>query len=60
MKITRELLEKQKAALVAERDGYLAEAEALRAQATGCEGALRIVEHLLGLIDKPEPEVTNA
>lgn len=60
MQITREFLEKQRAALVAERDGYLAEAERIAAQATGCEGALRIIDHLLGLIDKPEPEVTNA
>lgn len=60
MKITREVLEKQRAALITERDGYLAEMERLAGQATGCEGALRVVEHLLGLIDKPEPEVTNA
>lgn len=54
MQITREILEKNKAALVAERDGYLAEAERLGAQATGCEGAIRVVDHMLAVLDKPE------
>jgi hypothetical protein len=54
MQITTELLEKQRAALVTERDGYLEEAENLRAQATGVEGALRIIDHLLTLARKPE------
>lgn len=54
MQITTEILERQRAALVTERDGYLAEAEDLRAQATGVEGAIRIVDHLLTLARKPE------
>jgi hypothetical protein len=54
MQITTELLEKQRAALVTERDGYLEEAENLRAQATGVEGALRIIDYLLTLARKPE------
>lgn len=54
MKITREILEKQRAALIAERDGYLAEMERLAGQATGCEGAIRVVEHLLAVEEKTE------
>lgn len=56
MNITREILEKNRAALVAERDGYLAESERLAAQATGCEGAIRVVDHLLEALAKPEPK----
>lgn len=54
MQITAEILEKNRASLVAERDRYLEEAEALRGQATGCEGAIRIIDHLLALARKPE------
>lgn len=54
MQITVEILERNHAALIAERDGYLDEAERLRAQATGAEGAIRIVEHLLALAQKAE------
>jgi len=54
MKITVEILEANRTALVAERDGYIEESERLRAQATGVEGAIRIVDHLLDLARKPE------
>ena len=54
MQITTEILERQRAALVTERDGYLAGAEDLRAQATGVEGAIRIVDHLLAVAQKEE------
>ena len=54
MKITVEILEANRSALVTERDGYLDESERLRAQATGVEGAIRILDHLLALARKPE------
>lgn len=54
MQITPEILEKNRESLIAERDGYLAEAERLRAQATAVEGAIRLAEHLLALAKKPE------
>lgn len=54
MLITPEILEANRAALITERDGYLEEAERLRAQATGVEGAVRILDHLIELTQKPE------
>lgn len=54
MQITPEIIEKNRESLIAERDGYLAEAERLRAQATAVEGAIRLAEHLLALAKKPE------
>lgn len=54
MEITPEVLEANRDALVAERDGYLEESERLRAQATAVGGAIRIVEHLLELARAPE------
>lgn len=60
MQITADILESNRSALVTERDGYLAEAERLRGQATAVEGAIRILDHLLALArrtesDEPKP-----
>ncbi len=54
MLITVEILEKNREALVAERDGHLADSENALAQATACGGAIRVLEHLLELARKPE------
>lgn len=40
--------------LVAERDAHLADAERASANATAVEGAIRILDHLLSLAQKPE------
>lgn len=56
MQLTAEILTSNRDALVKERDGYLAEAARLRDQATAVNGAIRICEHLLGLIEQPEQE----
>lgn len=56
MKITLEVLEANREALTKERDGYLAESERLVAAATGCEGALRVLSHLIALVQKPDEE----
>lgn len=54
MQITPEILEANRAALVAERDAHVADAERASAQATAVEGAIRILDHLLALAQKPE------
>ena len=59
MKITLEVLEANRDALVKERDGYLAESDRLLGQATGCAGALRVLDHLIALAQRPETEETS-
>lgn len=54
MQITPDILEANRAALVAERDAHVADAERASAQATAVEGAIRILDHLLALAQKPE------
>jgi hypothetical protein len=56
MKITVEILEANRAALVVERDAHLADAERATGQATAVEGAIRIVDHLLDIARKPGEE----
>lgn len=56
MKITVELLEANLAALVAERDGHLADSERALGQATAVGGAIRVVEHLIEVARRPEEE----
>ena len=56
MKITVEILEANRAALVAERDAHLADADRASAQATAVEGAIRLADHLLEVARKPEEE----
>ena len=59
MKITVEILGANRAAFVAERDAHLADAEKASANATAVEGAIRVIDHLIELAQKPEPEATN-
>jgi hypothetical protein len=56
MKITVELLEKNREALIVERDGYLQDSERALGQATAVGGAIRLLEHLIDLARKPEEE----